>query len=74
MTTPTSGQTSTTPPRPKVTTPKPATGSPTMSTPPDHRTTALQAAVALHRGRAITKTDDVLTMSQAFLDFLEGGK
>lgn len=73
MTTPANGQTTTVTKRPAISTTKPD-AKPAAPTPPDHRTTALQAAVALHRGRAITKTDDVLTMSQAFLDFLEGGK
>lgn len=40
------------------------------STPPDHRTTALQSAVAVLRGRPLTKTKDVLDMAEAFHQFL----
>lgn len=40
-------------------------------TPPDHRTTALQSAVAVLRGRTIVKTEDVLDMAEAFYQFLK---
>ena len=39
--------------------------------PPDHRTTALQSAVAVLRGRSIVKTEDVLDMAEAFYQFLK---
>jgi hypothetical protein len=40
-------------------------------TPPDHRTTALQSAVAVLRGKAVVKTEDVLDMAEAFHQFLK---
>ena len=43
-------------------------------TPPDHRTTALQSAVAVLRGKPQVKTKDVLEMAEAFHEFLKRGK
>lgn len=43
-------------------------------TPPDHRTTALQSAVAVLRGKPQVKTKDVLDMAEAFHEFLKRGK
>jgi hypothetical protein len=41
-------------------------------TPPDHRTTALQSAVAVLRGnKPVAKTEDVLSMAEAFYQFLK---
>ena len=43
-------------------------------TPPDHRTTALQSAVAIMRGnKPIPETTDVLNMAEAFYQFLKAG-
>ena len=43
-------------------------------TPPDHRTTALQSAVAVLRGnQPVAKTEDVLAMAEAFFQFLKKG-
>jgi len=42
------------------------------STPPDHRTTALQSAVAVLRGgKPAPATEDVLNMAEAFYQFLK---
>ena len=41
---------------------------------PDHRTTALQSAVAVLRGKPQVKTKDVLDMAEAFHEFLKKGK
>lgn len=42
------------------------------STPPDHRTTALQSAVAVLRGgKPAPKTGDVLDMAEEFYQFLK---
>jgi hypothetical protein len=43
-------------------------------TPPDHRTTALQSAVAVLRGgKPAPQTNDVLDMAEAFYQFLKKG-
>lgn len=43
-------------------------------TPPDHRTTALQSAVAVLRGKApAAKAAEVLEMAEAFYQFLKKG-
>lgn len=68
MTSPANGQSSQVPNRPSLTTTQPRGAA---TTPPDHRTTALQSAVAMLRGRNLAKTEDVLSMAEAFLSFLK---